>query len=75
MDQDLQLITEALRAAQEGVPYDTRDGARCPLCDYKLKVRDTLPWVGNSRIRYQLCPNPECPLCEAERSIRSIQTV
>jgi len=75
MDESLRQVTEAFKAAQEGVTYFRKGGAKCPYCGSKLKVRDTLPWIGNSRIRYQLCPNSECPIRQAERSITSIESI
>jgi hypothetical protein len=75
MDQNIRQVTEAFKAAQEGITYHTKGGARCPYCGSKLRVRDTLPWVGDSRIRYHLCPNPDCPIRQAEMSVRSIQTL
>ena len=67
-------IVTAIKAAEIGIDYDRKNGAFCPLCQERIKVTDTKPWVGNSRIRYHKCSNERCLLHQLERSIKSIET-
>jgi len=69
------LMAYAIQQAESGVDYDRKAGAACPFCGHKVKVQDTRPWTGNSRIRYHRCRNERCPLYEFERSIKSVESL
>lgn len=55
----MERIIEAITMAREGVEFDYRNGAACPLCGARLKVISTKPWIVN-RIRYHRCENTKC---------------
>lgn len=71
MDKTLIVIAKALDAAREGVEYSPKHGALCPFCGLKTRVQTTKPWLGNSRLRYHRCENPQCPLCVLGERVRS----
>lgn len=65
----------SIQQAEAGIDYDTKAGAVCPWCGERLRVVDTRPWCGNSRIRYQRCVNPRCPMHVTDRIIKTVQSV
>ena len=75
MNRGSAVIVRAVKEAETGVDYSPRHGACCPYCGHRTKVRDTLPWSGNSRIRYHACPNERCLLHQMDRSIKSIESL
>lgn len=75
MDPVIAEVALALQEAEAGVEHHVRHGARCPWCTQKLKVLDTKPWQGNTRIRYCLCENSNCLLGAIGKTIKSIQEV
>lgn len=63
----------AIMQAESGVDYDRKTGAFCPFCGYRLRVRDTMPWYGDCRVRYHKCINEKCYLNQIEKSIKSVE--
>lgn len=64
----------SIREAETGVDYHARGGARCPWCGERLRVENTMPWCGQSRIRYQKCINSACPLSIMDKTVKTIQS-
>jgi hypothetical protein len=58
----------SIREAETGVDYHAKGGARCPWCGERLRVLDTKPWTGRTRIRYQ-----RCPLCVMDKGIKTVE--
>ena len=73
MDRMVKIIVLAVRSARDGVEYDVKAGAGCPFCGERVRVRNTLPWLGDARKRYHKCENPQCALCVMDESITSWQ--
>jgi len=75
MEQSVEIrLALSIRAAEEGVDYTARRGALCPWCGERLRVSDTKPWQGGTRIRYQRCANASCPLCVMDKGVKTVET-
>ncbi len=59
--------------AETGVVFSQRHGAMCPACNQRAKIYSTKPWEGPVRIRYHRCSNPQCVLCRAGKTIKSVE--
>jgi len=68
------VVATAMALAEAGVDYTSRHGALCPYCGKRAKVRTTRPWDGPARVRYHVCANPRCLLCQYGKPIKSIET-
>ncbi|MBU1040249.1 MAG: transcriptional regulator [Proteobacteria bacterium] len=67
-------IAAAIILAQAGVDYSPKTGATCPCCKAEnLRVRNTLAWSGNMRIRFHLCTTPSCLLAVLKQGIKSVE--
>jgi len=75
MQETQKKLADSIRQAENGIDYFAKSGAFCPWCGEKLKVTDTKPWCGDSRIRYQKCINTKCPLSTIDKTIKSIQSL
>ena len=71
----LLLVVELSEAARAGVTYSAKLKASCPACGQQLHTIKTLPWSGNSRIRYHKCINPDCLLSMLGQSVKSIEEI
>lgn len=60
-------------AAESGVDYSPKCGARCPACGERAKPYKTMPWDGPTRIRYHLCTAPACLLAAIRQTIKSVE--
>lgn len=68
------MILTAKEQAQAGVDYSPRYGAVCPCCKtVKIPIFRTMPWDGNTRIRYHKCKNTDCLLSRLNLSVKSLQ--
>jgi hypothetical protein len=72
-DSVLLVIAEAIQRASEGVIFDLKQGAACPGCGEKARVHVTRSWVGETKLRYHRCDNPDCPLSVIGTTIKSVQ--
>ena len=68
-------LAGCFRNAEEGIEYHPKYGAKCPWCGDKLRVQDSKPWGRKTRIRYQKCLNPKCPLSCMDKTVKSIQSL
>ncbi len=74
MQAAVKVLTLAIEAARAGVDYTPKNGAVCPFCGkHRIPTYKTMPWAGDLRVRYHHCNNPECPLCELNGSVKSVQ--
>lgn len=65
----------ALQLAEQGAIYTPRNGAACPVCGTRLHVRRTFAWSGNTRLRYQVCINPQCLLAILRKMIKTVEEI
>jgi len=64
----------AVAKAKDGVEYSVKSGATCPLCGKKkLRVQSSPKWMGDIKIRYHKCRNPDCLLGKLGTLIKSVQ--
>ena len=75
MDKAITILAVAIRDARDGVIYDAKDGAHCPLCGERVRVTHTMPWLDRSRKRYHKCFNITCALHVIDETITSWQEV
>ena len=74
MEQPVEIkLALSIKTAEDGVDYHAKGGARCPWCGERLRVMDTKPWSGRTRIRYQRCINERCPLCVMDKGIKTVE--
>ncbi|MCE1273869.1 MAG: hypothetical protein LWW75_05000 [Chlorobiales bacterium] len=73
MNKTAQLIVMAKAAAERGVDYSARDGAKCPFCGTKTKIYRSMPWEESFRVRYHRCEQGSCPLSALRVTIKSVQ--
>ena len=57
----------------EGLVYDRKTGATCPVCHERLRVYCSRPWNGNVKVRYHWCANIECILHQFEIRMKSVE--
>jgi len=68
------VIALAIKQAQAGVDYSPRTGATCPCCGaQKLRVETSRPWAGRMKVRFHVCANPRCLLCQLGQRIKSVE--
>ena len=75
VDNVIFIVATAIKKARDGVDYDIQDGAICPFCGERAPVWRTMQWIGNIRLRYHKCKNPDCALCVCDETIRSWQEI
>lgn len=68
-------LVSAISEAENGVDYSPKTGALCPFCGKKAYVRDTMPWIGDCRVRYHKCINPACCLYLLSKTIKSVEGI
>lgn len=61
------------KAAEAGVDYSPRTGVLCPACGSRSKPYKTMPWDGNTRIRYHKCQQKGCILATINQTIKSVE--
>ena len=66
-------IVLARRAAESGVDYSPRRGARCPWCGGRCRIYRTMRWDGPVRVRYHRCDRKGCVVAAMKLSIKSIE--
>jgi len=67
------LVVQYVSAAQGGVDYSARYGARCPACGQRTRIYRTMPWDGDLRVRYHKCEHQGCIVNALGTSIKSIE--
>lgn len=67
-------VTVALAKAAEGVDFDTKNGAPCPLCGVRMRVVCTRQWEGGTRLRFHRCENKDCLMCRSSGVVKSVQS-
>lgn len=67
-------IEIAVVKARDGVDYSVKSGATCPMCGKKkIKVMSSPRWMGEMKVRYHKCQNPDCLLGKMGTLIKSVQ--
>ncbi len=67
-------IAAAVAKAREGVRFTLKGGAPCPLCGQRCRVVSSPKSSGTFKVRYHLCGNSKCLLCQLRANIKSVQS-
>jgi len=66
-------LIDVTSAAESGVDYSSRYGAKCPACGKRAKVVTTRPWEDTVRVRYHQCQTVGCVLASQGKMIKSVE--
>ena len=71
----LQQVEQIFMLAELGVDYSPRHGAACPCCGKRTLIYKSIPWDGDTKLRYHRCQNKSCILSRVNKSIKSVQQI